>query len=215
MSFVPLDEKAGDDAEAKALVAAYDERVAAMNLTAAKKLPESCAAPDKGEAAFIGVSAKAGSVEGCASCHATEAKFWAKTEHAHAYATLVKVNKHLSLDCIQCHVTGWQQPGGVCRIDRTQVGGGGVALAGTARGGVGRQDVQCEACHGAGSEHAADPPGHIEAKVGRSACMRCHEAANSPHFSYEKYLPAVVGPGHGQALAKGQEPGPKSARASP
>ena len=39
--------------------------------------------------------------------------------------------------------------------------------------------------------------------------MRCHEAANSPRFDDAKYRPYIVGPGHGQPLAKGQEPRPK------
>jgi hypothetical protein len=108
----------------------------------------------------------------------------------------------------------------VCRIDKTELGGPGLASGsvhgGNAAGanaggnapGLGRRDVQCEACHGPASEHVKDPPGHIVAKVGKSECLRCHEAANSPHFDYQKYLPGVVGPGHGAPLAAGQTPGP-------
>jgi hypothetical protein len=39
-----------------------------------------------------------------------------------------------------------------------------------------------------------------------STCTRCHESENSPHFDYGRYLPWVVGPGHGESLPKGQEP---------
>ena len=39
-----------------------------------------------------------------------------------------------------------------------------------------------------------------------STCTRCHEQENSPHFDYARYLPWVVGPGHGEALPPGQEP---------
>ena len=113
------------------------------------------------------------------------------------------MKKQFSLDCIRCHVTGWQQPGGVCRIDKTEFGGAGVSGHG-----VGRRDVQCESCHGPGSEHAADPPEHIQVDVTAPMCMRCHEAANSPHFDYGRYRPYIVGPGHGMPLARGEKPHP-------
>ena len=196
-TFVPLTAEAGEDAEAKKLVDAYDARVSQLNLEEAKTQPESCPAARRGEASFVGV-------QRCAECHATEAAFWSKTNHAHAFQTLVKVNKQFSLDCIRCHVSGWQQPGGVCRIDRAAVGGAGLAGG----FGVGRQDVQCEVCHGAGSEHVKDPPEHIAGKVPVAVCMRCHEAANSPHFDDAKYRPFIVGPGHGAPLAAGETPHP-------
>jgi len=195
-TFLPLTQDAGEDPLAAKLVAAYDERVAAMNLELAKTQPEKCPPPSRGEASFTGVS-KASKPKGCASCHAEEAKFWAGTGHAHAYETLVNVNKQFSLDCVRCHVTGWQQPGGVCRIDRTE--GGGAGFEGR---GKGRQDVQCEMCHGPGSQHAADPSDHIATEVPAAVCVRCHEAANSPHFDYARYLPFVIGPGHAAELAK-------------
>ncbi len=207
-TFLPIDGKAGEDAGAKKLVDAYDDNAAAINLAAARRQPEVCPAAAAGEASYIGISDKLPSGESCAACHKTQAAFWSKTNHAHAYATLVKVKKEFSLDCIRCHVTGWQQPGGVCRIDKAAVGGPGFKSHGGLFG-AGRQDVQCESCHGPASEHVKDPPGHIDDKVGKATCIRCHEAANSPHFDFAKYLPGVVGPGHGAPLAKGQEPGPR------
>src|SRR5437016_2559067 len=102
-------------------------------------------------------------------------------------------------------VTWWQQPGGVCRIDRTRLGGPGIEGKG-----VGRRDVQCEDCHGPGSHHVKDAAGaFIQREVPDSACMRCHEAANSPHFDDAKYRPYIIGPGHGQPLAKGEKARPR------
>ena len=197
VTFVALTEAAGEDPEAKKLVDAYDARVSQLNLAEAKTQPESCPAARRGEAAFVGV-------QKCVECHKSEAAFWEKTSHARAFATLVHVNKQFSLDCIRCHVSGWQQPGGVCRIDRTAVGGSGLAGG----FGVGRQDVQCEVCHGAASAHVQDPPGHIAGKVPVAVCLRCHEAANSPHFDDAKYRPYILGPGHGAPLASGEAPHP-------
>jgi hypothetical protein len=204
--FVPLDSKLPDDPEAKKLVAAYDARVAQLNLEEAKTQPATCPAARKAEASFVGAHR-------CAECHATEATFWEQTRHAHAFATLVTVNKQFSLDCIRCHVSGWQQPGGVCRIDKAAEGGPGIGAG--KKFGVGRQDVQCEACHGAGSEHADDPPEHIDNKVAVNVCLRCHEAANSPHFDDAKYRPFIIGPGHGMPLARGEKPHPLATSAGP
>jgi hypothetical protein len=197
-SFLPLTEQVGSDADAQKLVDAYDRKVAELNLAEAQHQPESCPPPARGERAYVGAAS-------CLQCHETEAAFWAETKHARAYATLVTVEKQFSLDCIRCHVTGWQQPGGICRIDRTQVGGPGIQGKG-----IGRRDVQCEDCHGPGSEHVKDATGaFIQREVPASACMRCHEAANSPHFDDAKYRPYIVGPGHGEPLAKGGKAQPR------
>ena len=208
-TFIPLGPGIGEEPDARALVAAYDERVAEMNLRLAKEQPETCPPPARGEPAFTGISS-AGKVKGCAECHLSAAQLWAKTGHSHAYETLVGVRKQFSLDCVRCHVTGWQQPGGVCRIDRTQVGGPGFAGRGK-----GRQDVQCEMCHGPGSEHAKDPSGHIATEVPATVCMRCHEAANSPHFDDGRYRPFIVGPGHGRPLRPGEKPHPLASGSGP
>jgi hypothetical protein len=49
----------------------------------------------------------------------------------------------------------------------------------------------------------------IQREVPESLCVRCHEAANSPHFDDAKYRPYIVGPGHGEPLAKGGKAQPK------
>ena len=209
-TFIPLGPGIGEDPDARSLVASYDDQVTQMNLRLAQTQPETCPPPRRGEAAFTGIASPQPRVKSCAECHESAAKFWAKTGHSHAYETLVSVRKQFSLDCIRCHVTGWQQPGGVCRIDRTDVGGPGFAGRGK-----GRQDVQCEMCHGPASEHAKDPPGHIAAEVPANVCMRCHEAANSPHFDDARYRPFIVGPGHGDPLAAGESPRPRASGSGP
>ena len=126
-TFIALGPGIGEDPDARKLVATYDDQVTQMNLRLAQQQPENCPPPRSGEPAFIGVSSPQPRVKSCAECHETAATFWTKTAHSHAYETLVGVRKQFSLDCIRCHVTGWQQPGGVCRVDRTQVGGPGLA----------------------------------------------------------------------------------------
>jgi hypothetical protein len=195
--FLPLTQQVGADADAQKLVDAYDQKVAQLNLAEARRQPESCPAAARGELAYVGASA-------CVDCHQDQARFWTQTKHARAYHTLEVVEKQYSLDCVRCHVTGWQQPGGVCRIDRAQAGGPGIEGKG-----VGRRDVQCENCHGPGSDHLRDAAGRfIQKQVPESVCLRCHEAANSPQFDDARYRPFIVGPGHGKPLPKGQTPRP-------
>jgi hypothetical protein len=197
-TFLPLTQQVGSDSDAQKLVDAYDHKVAEINLAEAQRQPETCPPAAAGELAYVGVGE-------CARCHEDSAEFWAQTKHARAYHTLETVEKKFSLDCIPCHVTGWQQPGGVCRIDRTERGGPGFGGKG-----IGRRDVQCEDCHGPGSEHLKDQTSaSIRLEVPEPACVRCHEAANSPHFDDARYRPYIIGPGHGRPLAKGEKSRPK------
>jgi hypothetical protein len=177
--------------------------VTELNLAEAQRQPESCPPPAPGEAAFVGAAS-------CAKCHKDAADFWVETKHARAYDTLAQVNKQFSLDCIQCHVTGWQQPGGVCRIDRTEVGG--PAVGGR---GVGRRDVQCEDCHGPGSEHVKNPKDEKwyplinpwrpkENETAREKeqrmlrvdkfCQGCHDIDNDVKYKFEQRWPPVAHP---------------------
>ena len=198
-TFLPLTQEIGADPEAQKLVDAYDQKVAERNLLEARRQPETCPAAARGELSYTGASS-------CAECHKDQAAFWTQTKHARAYQTLVTVEKQFSLDCVRCHVTGWQQPGGVCRIDRTGSGGPGIDGRG-----VGRRDVQCENCHGPGSDHLKDPQGRfIQKQVPETVCLHCHETANSPQFDDAKYRPFIVGPGHGKPLPKGETPHPLS-----
>ena len=64
-------------------------------------------------------------------------------------------------------------------------------------------------------EHAKDPSGHIATEVPATVCMRCHEAANSPHFDDGRYRPFIVGPGHGRPLRPGEKPHPLASGSGP
>jgi hypothetical protein len=70
-------------------------------------------------------------------------------------------------------------------------------------------------CHGPASEHAKDPPGHIATEVPVNVCVRCHEAANSPHFNDARYRPFIIGPGHGDPLVAGESPHPRASGSGP
>jgi len=146
-----------------------------MNLEWARAHGQDCPAPAKGQAAFVGNAA-------CAECHAESFPVWDASKHHQAWKTLEEVGKQYHLNCTGCHVTGWEKPGGVCRLDKV----------------AGRENVGCESCHGPGSLHVEDPSSdNVIAKPGQAVCVTCHNRENSPHFDFATYLPKVLGPGHG------------------
>ncbi len=174
--FIPLESSFPSLPEAKAIVTAYDRDVGQLNLAWAKEHGKDCPPPEKGKPAFAGS-------ESCRDCHEEAFAVFEASKHAHAYQTLVDVGKNYHLDCVGCHVTGYESPGGVCRIDKVE----------------GRAHVGCESCHGPGSLHNEDPDsGHIARGNRIEDCIGCHDKENSPHFELERYLAEVLGPGHGK-----------------
>jgi hypothetical protein len=127
----------------------------------------------------------------CKMCHIKQYKAWEKTTMADSFENLkpgVKADakKKASLDadkdythdagCLKCHTTGYGQPGGFTSIEETP------KLAG----------VQCESCHGPGSEYKnlmkknkeykldeAKAQGLIRPEDDEAGCMVCH-GADSP-----------------------------------
>ncbi|XXF76549.1 multiheme c-type cytochrome [Myxococcaceae bacterium GXIMD 01537] len=178
--FLPLESSLPSHPEAQALVTAYDKDVGEMNLAWAKQHGQDCPAPAPGKAAFVGNAS-------CRECHEEAFPTWESTKHAHAWKTLVTAGKQFHLNCVGCHVTGYEQPGGVCRLDKV----------------AGREDVGCESCHGPGSLHAEEPErANIVGKPGEAVCVTCHNPENSPHFDFATYLPRILGAGHGQPAPK-------------
>jgi len=174
--FVPVEAALPEDPGVQAIIADYDRDVARLNLAWAKEHGEPCPPPARGEPAYVGN-------EACRSCHPGPFAVYESTGHARAYATLESVQKQYRLDCVACHVIGFQQAGGVCRVDQVER----------------RQNVGCENCHGPGSIHVADGTSRSvpRPRPGANVCLGCHTAENSIHFDYARYLPRVLGPGHG------------------
>jgi hypothetical protein len=181
--FVPLESSLPSQPEIKALVAQYDREVGLINLEWARRHGRDCPPPEKGEAAFVGNAP-------CRECHAESFPVWEQSKHAHAYQTLADLGRQYDLSCVGCHVTGFQRPGGVCRVDKVQ----------------NRIDVGCESCHGPGSVHTQDPTrDNVIAKPEKSDCVRCHTPENSTHFDFASYLPQILGPGHQASARKSGE----------
>jgi hypothetical protein len=175
LRLLPVESTVPAEPGVAALERAYDLEVGRLNLAWARAHGQDCDAPAPGRPGLVGAVV-------CGTCHPAALQVWQGTRHAQAYRALEAVGKQYHLDCIGCHVAGWQQPGGVCRLDRT----------------AGREEVSCESCHGPGSPHLANPvKGTIARGVARGACVGCHDRDNSPAFDEATYLPRVLGPGHG------------------
>ncbi len=155
-------------------ILAYYKRVNAHNKDAfAGRKPD---APAEGQASYIGL-------EACTSCHEEERAVWDKTPHARAYATLEKQFVEYNLDCVGCHVTGYEKPGGstVTHVDKLK-------------------DVQCEVCHGPGSLHANAPQKKelIVTRPDPKTCVsECHHPPHVEGFDAVAKMRQVLGPGHG------------------
>ena len=124
-----LSKKLQDHKPTLARIARYQKEVKVVNLEALKKIKAILKTKDGNFYA---------GVDRCKVCHTTQYNFWKKTRHAKAYATLTKKQKQFDLDCIGCHVVGWQKPGGLYDIQKPQ------KLA----------NVQCENCHQYGGLHS-------------------------------------------------------------
>lgn len=112
----------------------------------------------------------------CQSCHVEEFDVYANTRHAHAYATLSSQFVHRDTNCVGCHVTGFGEAGGFS----------GVRMRGAS---VDLIDVQCEACHGPGRDHARD--GSYR-KTALESCVRCHTPNDDPDFNFATDWPKIA-----------------------
>ncbi len=173
--FVPLESTFPKDPAVQVFEKAYDVDVGLLNLAYAKEKGVSCPPATEEKPGFVGTAA-------CAKCHGDAETVWKTTRHPRAYASLQVVGKENHLDCVGCHVTGWKQPQGVCRIDETE----------------GRREVSCESCHGPGSAHVVAPlKTGVLKKPDASTCVVCHDRENSPQFDFDAYRAKIVGKGHG------------------
>jgi hypothetical protein len=168
-------------------VLAFNRAAGEANVKAAAGTPRPAAPPRA--ATYIGG-------EKCDDCHADAVAFWKTTRHAHAWQTLEERGQQFDFDCIGCHVTGWERPGG-SNLANTD------AL----------RDVQCETCHGPGSIHVAkggeEKPFAVRRVPDENLCAtQCHTKEHSDTFELQPYLRDITGEGHGESLRKTLGDGP-------
>ena len=144
--------------------------------SAKKALPAIAGKPN-----FVGVGS-------CETCHKEATAFWRTTRHGHAYQTLVDKERQFTLECVGCHVTGYELPGGsnVTDVDTLK-------------------DVQCETCHGPGSVHAKTTSlDSIARAPDRQLCAsQCHHSPHvAPTWNVDDAWPKIVGKGHGDSAPR-------------
>jgi len=147
---------------------------------------------------YVGVSK-------CKMCHMSEAKgnqykHWADSKHAKAYETLasddakktaqkagLKTDPQKSPECVKCHVTAFGAADNL-KSESFNIAGG----------------VQCESCHGAGSDYKGmtvmkDKQKAIEAGLvipTKEVCVKCHNS-ESPYykeFNFDEYYKKIAHP---------------------
>jgi len=104
----------------------------------------------------------------CMSCHADAWQAYLNSPHRSAFATIRNKGQTFEPECLSCHTTGYQYKNGYS--DEPPYN----KLA----------NVQCEACHGYGTQHARDGRWALQAK---DSCTVCHDQENSPEFDYATY----------------------------
>jgi hypothetical protein len=165
--FISLDEGVADDAEALQLVSgakeaknnAYKESQALLMefLSATKMRPvwtrEKAKAQQGSPAEYISANA-------CAECHLDQFIKWSNSKHVRATDSLMFNKNDFDAGCLQCHATGKKAN----ELPKFTA-------------------VQCEQCHGPGSNHALKPvKGYGRITDLKSACLSCHTQQTSPNF---------------------------------
>ena len=173
-SWIPLPKNAPRDRDVEKLMRKHDKVVNQANKVAFADLEPPPLGSD--DIAYVGSAA-------CSACHQTAYTWWRNHAHGVAYLTLQQRNKEYNLDCVSCHVTGYDKPGGSTVTHNLK----GALL-----------NVGCESCHGPGAAHGKDPE-----KVGivrdtpASTCLQCHNTQHSDLFDFDAYRKTLVVPGHG------------------
>ena len=117
-------------------------------------------------------------VHNCARCHVDVARDYAKSAHAQVYNTLQAKGQQNNAECLSCHVVGFDWINGYDQVADPAVAGR-----------ESLKNVQCEACHGYGTEH--DRQGNWLAAA-QDSCEICHDQANSPNFDYATYWAKIA-----------------------
>ena len=166
-AFELLHDKLPEDPLQRSLLGSYQQALAGSDFTV----------DDDGGMSPLGQASLAGSAS-CLACHANAATVHNASRHHHALASLERKGYQHDPDCLRCHVTG--------------LGEGGYR-----RGEPRFAEVSCESCHGPGSAHnAAAQAGHPAnapmPQLSAATCVGCHDAENSPAFTYPEYWPRIL-----------------------
>ena len=129
----------------------------------------------------------------CAACHADKMKAWQATGHATMFSNGIdgKLGSHYSGACESCHTVGYNASvtannGGFDDVARllgwkfpaVLKDGNWAALDPKLQAVA---NIQCENCHGPGSQHSNNPQTGMDASLDSGVCEQCHNAP--PHHN--------------------------------
>jgi len=116
----------------------------------------------------------------CTICHEQQHLQWSLTGHAAAFSSLQRKGATGKQDCVACHVTGYEQPGGY------QPGRPNRQL----------HNVQCESCHGPGYQSCSAYTGKKNDKKNapqwKALCVQCHTEKESLNFVFARRFSRVL-----------------------
>ncbi len=98
----------------------------------------------------------------CKACHTGIYNEWRQTDHSRSYTALRAGSMQTEPECLACHTTGYRHLNGFDEEQRTNL-----------------TQIQCEACHGYGTEHNREG-GMLEAA--RESCTMCHDDGKRPCY---------------------------------
>ena len=202
---VSLERNSFDDTQAMIdLMSDYQQELKDTQIV----LTDGISAAHPSGATFVGV-------DKCGECHTEAYDIWKNTPHAHAFESLDPTHKHegyerlnginrtFDPECIACHVVGWDPT----EYIRFQSGFLNEEFAQTSAEKELHKvfaGVQCENCHGPGSQHVEfmtsgdadveDPAASVRVtleQARKKVCGNCHDADNSPNFEFDEYWEKV------------------------
>jgi hypothetical protein len=114
--------------------------------------------------------------QACGECHPGQMRQWQQTRHADAYRTLAARKQQFNLDCLSCHVTGYEKAAPEILVPPANL-----------------QAVGCESCHGPGRQHINAPSQEqMIRKPSAEICLRCHTPERDDSFDYTRDLPRAL-----------------------
>jgi hypothetical protein len=136
----------------------------------------------------------------CSGCHGGGAggnqyTTWVDSRHARAWQTLDEIGSGEDPSCIPCHTVGYNGTNADPALDN-----GGYDETAVAR----LQGVQCENCHGPGSEHPTDFAS-VKVVLKAEMCGQCHNGPHHPTFdewSSAGHNSVIVSPSTNASCAK-------------
>ncbi len=120
--------------------------------------------------------------EACGLCHSggsggDQYTTWSETNHAHAVETLAEIGQDNNSRCLGCHTVGtygW--------LADVNLDNGGFDETAVER----LHGVQCENCHGPGSQHPNVEFTSVEATLSDTLCGQCH--TDEHHPTWDEWL---------------------------